>query len=226
MTKRRTVKTRDQDWSTFAQILQNLIEATPGALGAVLVDCLGEAVDYAGVIEAFDIKVAGAHIQLEFRKANEGLAAAFGPVRQLTVRASSRSYVARDLADGYMVVVVMGRCAGFGISPRAIAQAEWDLRTEAGWAIPAGEERWVHARVEANPADRRRPKRVYLEDAWHEVQVIGSLVGLGRGERGYRVRTDSGAEITLVRERLGKWFADTVLEEAKRSTINTGKPSS
>ena len=47
---------------------------------------------------------------------------------------------------------------------------------------------------------------------WHEVQVIGRVAGLLRGERGYRVRTEDGAEMTLVRERLGRWYADTVLE--------------
>jgi hypothetical protein len=226
MAGRRKALIREQDWSTFAQILQNLIEATPGALGAVLVDSLGEAVDYAGVIEPFEVKVAGAHLQLEFRKTCEGLGAAFGAVRQITVRAGQRSFVARDLIEGYMVVVVMGRCAGFGISRRAIAQAEHDLRAEAGWTAPKNEERWVHARVEASPENRRRPKRVYLVDAWHDVQVIGSVMGLAKGERGYRVRTESGAEITLIRERLGKWFADTQLEDAKRTQPGSGRDAS
>jgi hypothetical protein len=218
MPRKRKPAIREQDWSTFSQILKNLIDATPGALGAALVDSLGEAVDYAGTLEAFDVKVAGAHLQLEFRKAEEALGNAFGRVRQITIRARNRSYVARDLMEGYMVVVVMGRCAGFGISHRAIAQAEFELHAEGGWPAPKGQERWVHARVEASAKDRRRPSRVYLFDAWHDVQVIGSVVGLARGERGYRVRTESGAEMTLVRERLGKWFADTVLEKGSSSS--------
>jgi hypothetical protein len=213
MTRRRQPSIREQDWSTFARILQNLIEATPGALGAVLVDGLGESVDYAGNLETFDVKVAGAHMQLEFRRVVEELKGALGVVRQVTVRARSRSYVARELPDGYLLVVVLGRCAGFGISPRAIAQAEFDLRAEGGWQPPRGQERWVHARVQACTRDRRRPERVYLGEQWHNVQVIGSVVGLQKGERGYRVRTDDGAEMTLVRERLGRWYADIVLEK-------------
>ena len=199
---------RDQDWSPFARILQNLVDATPGALGAALVDNDGEAVDYAGVLDAFDVKIAAAHLQLELRTAAETISNWSGPVRQLVVRATKRSFAIRVLDDGYHLVVVMGRCAGFGISPRAISQAEYDLRAEAGWNPPREAERWVHARVEHVPGDRRRPRRVQLWDVWYRVEVIGSLVGLGRGERGYRVRTTAGAELTLVRERLGRWYAD------------------
>jgi hypothetical protein len=213
MRRKRGPARRDQDWSTFARILQNLIDATPGALGAVFVDGEGESVDYAGSLDAFDVKVAGAQLQLEFRKAREGLPASFGELRQITLRARHRSYVVHQLTEGYMVVMVMGRCAGFGVSTRAIAQAEFDLRAEAGWQPPKAQERWVHARVQATDYDRRRPGRVFLGDSWHDVQVIGRMAGLMRGERGYRVRTEDGAEMTLVRERLGRWYADIVLEK-------------
>lgn len=212
MTRRRKDGLRDQDMSTFARILQNFLEATPGALGAVLVDDYGEAVDYAGALDPFDVKVAGAHMQLELRKASQDLPEAWGPVRQVIIRAARRSYVARTLQEGYVLVVVMCRAAGYGISERAYAQVEFDLRAEGGWTPPKGVERWVHARVESVELDRRRPLRVQLEGKWHDVQVIGSVVGLARGERGYRVRLATGAEFTLVRERLGRWYTDTVLQ--------------
>ena len=63
-----------------------------------------------------------------------------------------------------------------------------------------------------SPADRRRPRRVFLGGTWEDLEVMGAVVGLGRGERGYRVRTSSGEELTLVRERLGRWYADTGFE--------------
>jgi hypothetical protein len=44
------------------------------------------------------------------------------------------------------------------------------------------------------------------------VDVLGALVGLGPRERGFRVRLPSGHEMTLVRERLGQWFADEHVE--------------
>jgi hypothetical protein len=36
-------------------------------------------------------------------------------------------------------------------------------------------------------------------------------MGLRAGERGFRVRLDSGAEVTLVREPSGCWYADAAL---------------
>lgn len=212
MAKRRTEVGREQDLSGFTRILQNFLDATPGALGAVLVDDYGLAVDYAGGLEAFDVKVAGAHMQLELRKAGSELPEGWGPVQQVIVRAARRSYVARTLQEGYVLVVVMCRGAGYGISERAVAQVEFDLRAEGGWTPPKGVERWVHARVEPLSDDRRRPRRVLLDGKWHDLQVIGSVVGLARGERGYRVRLDTGAEFTLVRERLGRWYTDTQLQ--------------
>ena len=149
--RRRPAPARDQLWSPFARILQNLIDATPGALGAVLVDDYGECVDYAGVLDPYDIKIAGAHMQLELRLAGDRLESAMGRPMQLIVRARKKSFVVRNLLDGYTIAVVLGRCAGFGISERAIAQAEFDLRAEAGWDPPRGQVRWVHAVVETLP---------------------------------------------------------------------------
>jgi hypothetical protein len=37
---------------------------------------------------------------------------------------------------------------------------------------------------------------------------MGSVLGLAPREKGFRVRLPSGAEMMLVRERLGGWFAD------------------
>ena len=41
---------------------------------------------------------------------------------------------------------------------------------------------------------------------------MGALVGLAPRENGFRVRLPSGAEMMLVRERLGRWFADEHVE--------------
>ena len=205
---RREASVRDQDLSAFARILQNLIDAIPGVAGAALVDGLGECVDYAGVLEPFDIKVASAHLQLELRKLGEVLEASFGEVHALTICAQKRSFVARHLIESYFVIFVFTGGSPFHISSRAFAQAEYDLRVEGGWEPPASMERWVLAGVEARPHDRWRPRRVRLAEAWYDVEVLGAVVGLATGERGYRVRTSEGEEMTLVRERQGSWFAD------------------
>jgi hypothetical protein len=41
---------------------------------------------------------------------------------------------------------------------------------------------------------------------------MGQMVGLRPREKGFRVRLPSGAEMLLVRERLGRWFADERVE--------------
>ncbi len=38
--------------------------------------------------------------------------------------------------------------------------------------------------------------------------MIGAVMGLSVRERGFRVRTDEGAELTLVRETRHRWYAD------------------
>ena len=91
---------RDQGRSTFTEILEHLLDATPGAVAAVLVDHDGETVDSAGALEPFDLKVAAAHWQIVLAelRAIEPL----GAMRALVVAARARSYVLRALHDvGY-----------------------------------------------------------------------------------------------------------------------------
>ena len=45
----------------FKEILENLIEQVPGALGAILSDWEGEAVDQVSKIGEYELKVIGAH---------------------------------------------------------------------------------------------------------------------------------------------------------------------
>lgn len=209
---RRELPERDQEPTGFTQILQNLLDALPGAAGAALVDEWGECVDYAGVLEPYEIRVAAAHMQLELRKADEGLHDRLGEVGAVTVCAHKRTFIAHALLDGYILILVFTGGAPLRVSSRAVAQAEYDIRLEGGWEPPPEMERWVHLQVDARPHDRWRPRRVMLADAWQKIDVIGAVVGLAEGERGFRVRTEGGAEMTLVRERLGHWYADVRYE--------------
>jgi hypothetical protein len=199
---------RDQGTTGFTFILENLIEALPGVAGAALVDELGECVDYAGVLEAYEIRLVSAHMQIELRNAMQGALAQVGRVRSLTICAHRRSYTALTLIEEYNLILVFTGGAPLSVSSRAIAQAEYDIRLEGGWEPPVDLERWIHLHVDARPHDKWRPHRVEFANAWHDVVVIGTVVGLVDGERGFRVRTGSGEEMTLVRERSGHWYAD------------------
>jgi hypothetical protein len=209
---------RHEHVTEFTRILERLLALEPTALAAVLVDGDGEAVDYAGVLSAFHTKVAGAHFRIvleqmgAFAPSGGTAARARSPLRQLVVRGFRRTFLARPLSDGYALVLVLKR-HGFGASDRALAVAERALSVEAGWPVPETKgPTWHPVHIETVPRDRRRPLRIEIGSIWHGVEVLGSIVGLGR-ECGYRCRLRSGVELTLVREPVGTWYADEPVEE-------------
>ena len=55
---------------------------------------------------------------------------------------------------------------------------------------------------------RRRPAKIGSGAARVTVEVLGSVMGLPRNERGFRVRTSTGSELTVVREPGNTWYAD------------------
>jgi hypothetical protein len=208
--RRRTApppRERDEHRTPFTRILERLLELGPTILAAVLVDGEGEAVDYAGVLTPFYTKIAGAHLRIVLDQV-----ASVRPPTQILVRSVRKSFLVRPLPDGYALIVVLKR-HGFGISPRALAITERALSQEARW--PMAEHRgptWYPVDVETAYRNRRRPLRMLAGSTWQRVEVLGSIVGLGR-DRGYRCRLRSGAEVTLVREPAGSWYADELIDE-------------
>jgi hypothetical protein len=204
---------RSQDPTPFSEILARLLDLSPGVSAAVLVDSEGEAVDYAGTLSEFDAKVAGAHLRIVLDEVESRLARQVGRLQHVVVRARRRSFLVRALPDGYALVVVLKRDA-FGISLRAIDVSERELCREAGWPPPSPRvPSWYPVEIETAGRDRRRPSRLRTSTAWEGIEVLGSVVGMGR-ERGYRCRLRSGAELTLVREPAGTWYADERIDEA------------
>ena len=199
---------RDQDPTTFAEILQELLWLEPRATAAVLIDSEGETVDYASSLSGYFTKVAAANLRVVL----DEMAAAWGKMGagdlvQALVRARQRSFFVRPLPDGYALVLVLRRHV-FTISSRAVTLAACRLAREAGWPAPAEESLpWHPAEIETRPTDRFRPLQMKTGDAWEQIEVLGSVVGLA-GEKGYRCRLQGGAEITLVREATGTWFVD------------------
>jgi hypothetical protein len=196
--------------TSFARILHDLIARLPGAYACALVDLGGETVDYAGVVNPFDVKVAAAHMRIILNDLDEY--GAIGKPRWVVLRGARRSFVARQLPDGYALVVMLRRRAGFTASARAYAACERALAAEAGWSPPDGTSSWFAVEVEV---DRRgRPTHVDAGPSARAVpvEVFGAVMGLPRGERGFRARTATGGELTLVREAGNTWYADEDLE--------------
>jgi hypothetical protein len=201
---RRAAPPRDQSTSTFTEILERLLAATPGAIAVALVDFEGETVDYAGRLDTFDLKIAAAHWQIVLAETAE--TPALGAIRQITLRARGRGYVVRRVDASYAVLIVLHRLASFAVSERALVEVQARLAVEAGWTVP--ESCWYGVAVEPEPRDRTRPSKMRVDGSWHPVDVMGSVRGLAAREKGFRIRLPSGAEMMLVRERMGKWFAD------------------
>jgi hypothetical protein len=201
---------RDQHESAFAAILSKFVALIPGARGAALVDSEGETVDYGGRANPFDVRVAAAHwrIVLDEARGTRGLC----DVRSIAVRAAKASYLVQALPDGYALVVVMMRSAGFSGWQRAVAACAHALGEEAGWKPSATElpPRWFPVSVLRD--ERGRPAAVRADGRLHPLEILGTLqAGLSGRGRAWRIRFESGLEATLVREPGGACYLDEKL---------------
>jgi hypothetical protein len=197
---------RDTDVTAFTLLLSELIGRIPGARAAALVDADGESIDYAGTLSPFDVKIAAAHWQIVLGEVGRVPLLA-GP-RQIVVRGLEKSFVLRVLADGYAVVVVLAARAGFAASARGFSVFERALMAEAGIGRPQRGVEWTPVVVEYDARARPRTLAVRADAPPQALEVLGAVMGLGRGERGFRVRLATGVETTVVREPGGAWYAD------------------
>ncbi len=196
---------RDQDESAFSVILGQLVSRVPGAFAAALVDRDGECVDYAGDADPFDVKVAGAHWRIVVQEVIER--AAFCKLDTIVCRGALRSFLVRVLPDGYALVVLLKKRAGFVSCARALDACERAMAHEASWSLPKGHGVWIGVEVEAD--ERGRPTWLTMGTLSCAVEVLGTIARLrGKRERGFRVRLPSGNELNLVREPGNKWYAE------------------
>jgi hypothetical protein len=209
MMSRRLFGRRDQAPSSFAPTLGRLC-TSGGVLGAVLVDADGEAVDYAGRVDSFEIRVAAAEWRIILARLSRSRHELWRDTRMMMVRGVDKSFGAVLLPEGYALVVqLLPRC--FRVSPRALSEAVREICENAGLALPAEPAaQWRRVQVNESAAPQRRPTSVWVNRKWLPVEVLGRCVGpeLLPNEIGYRVRLLGGEEITLVREPLAQWFAD------------------
>lgn len=194
--------------SPFEALLWGVVKTVAGCRAAAFIDQEGEAVDIAGYGDAYDVKVVGAHCNVLLHDADT-----LGkPVHQLLVGCGRKSFIAVRMAEGYSLVMILSARAAFHVSPRAIEHWTLELGKEAGFSLKAPRQRWRPVEVETASRLAKRPLRIRASDEWRKLQVLGALVGLKKSERGYRVRIDTGAELNLVREPLGHWWADGAIE--------------
>jgi hypothetical protein len=209
---RSTLLPRDTDATAFTVLLSELIGRIPGARAAALVDQHGESVDYAGSLSPFDVKVAAAHWQIILGELDSVML--LHKPKHVVVRGDEKSFVLRALAEAYAVVVVLSGRAGFAASTRAFEVFERALVAEAGIGSQPTGPTWTPVIVEYDARARPRTLATLPGAEPLVLEVLGAVMGLGRGERGFRVRLSTGFETTLVREPGGAWYADDPIEHS------------
>jgi hypothetical protein len=200
---------RDSSPSTLSPRLE-LFCRTTGSASAALVDSQGETVDYAGRCSPFDVRLGAAECRILLELSQRCRHPAFGSARSTVFRSRRRGFQVLALSEGYALVVRLPAGA-FQVSSRALLVLAREICEDAG--LPLRSElvsRWAAVEVAAAPGQPRRPRAIRVGHLWSDLEVLGSIAGqpVELGECGYRARLKSGAELTLVRERLGRWFAD------------------
>ncbi len=209
--RQRTLTGRDQAASAFGGILLKLCDSV-GCSMAALVDAMGETVDYAGTHDPFDIRVAAAEWQLVMKALQSCPIDGWHDAHQVLVRGSRKSFALIMLREGYAIVLELVTHS-FSVSHRAMGEAIRELCIEAGLEVPAGyaqDQGWTRVEVKPSPFDERKPDAIWFAGGWCPLELLGRYTNddLGAGEIGFRVRLITGAEVNLVRERLGRWYAE------------------
>ncbi len=208
--------------SPFTDILEQLCHSVVGWVAAGLADEEGECVDLASpsagaglpseaaTVGGYGVKLAAAHWQIVMRDAVVKLQP-HGP-SQLWVTSESCAYLIVALHAGYVLILLCNPDFLVAVSTRALRQCEVELSLEAGWPVPAPE-RPMWKRVGVTLDRSGRPEALRLVHRWHPVlEVVGPAAELASFERGFKVRSDSGAELELVRDPAGYWYAGGSLD--------------
>lgn len=200
---------RDVDQSAFTPILRRVLRIGPDLLGVAFVDSEGECIDYCSAIDPFDTKVAGAHLQMLCAELAPHLATlGFGVARQLHIVGEARELTVARVGTEYALVVIVRAGAAELPVQEGVARAVRELCHEAGLAPPPSAGTVVPSvTVALRSARGWAYAPAAYESAAGRVEVAAVL---GRwvdmlSEPGtelvcFRVRTDSGQELTLAHD--------------------------
>lgn len=96
----------------FKQLLDRLLEDIPGALGAIIIDWEGEAVDQVARINEYDIKVLGAHCGIIMNQLREALARVdSGDLEEIVIRSGENKTLIAPLTEEYLLALHLGPTA-------------------------------------------------------------------------------------------------------------------
>jgi predicted regulator of Ras-like GTPase activity (Roadblock/LC7/MglB family) len=117
--------------SSFAEILQTMVERVPGAVGAIFADWEGEAVDQFAHIPPLEIQLVGAHwgvvlSQATARMVKHGL----GAVVEMLIEGERAIVLVRAINDQYFVVLAVKRDAHLGMARRELERGALSILGE------------------------------------------------------------------------------------------------
>ena len=106
----------------FKSLLNRLLEDIPGALGAIIIDWEGEAVDQVTRTNEYDIKVLGAHSGIILGLLREALSRIdSGDLEEVVIRTGANKTLMVPLTEDYLLILQLG--------PEAIAaRAAYKMR--------------------------------------------------------------------------------------------------
>ena len=98
----------------FKALLSRLLEDIPGAIGAIIVDWEGEAVDQAARINEYEMKVIGAHNGIILHLLRDVLGrTSSGELEEVVIRTGNNKTLIAPLTQDYLLILQLG--------PQAIA---------------------------------------------------------------------------------------------------------
>lgn len=115
----------------FKSLLSRLLEDIPGALGAIIVDWEGEAVDQVARIAEYDIKVLGAHKGIVLNLLRDALTRlSTGGLEEVAIRTEQNTTLIAPLNEDYYLVLTLGPEAIAGRAAFKMRNCVAELRPE------------------------------------------------------------------------------------------------
>ena len=115
----------------FKKQLNKMLENIPGAVGAIIADWEGEAVDQVALMDDYDIKVLGAYKGIILTRLREALGRVDGgELEEILIRADQNNTLVTPVTEDYFLVLTLSQEAMLGRASFEIRRCAALLREE------------------------------------------------------------------------------------------------